>query len=149
MALKELKDGIVDYIQHKSALWRLLKVSRPDMFAVANKASYLDRKDEEIKVTWKKYESEFASRFPLAHLVYGIFKEQFMNSPVEGVNYLSKYFMFKQNKKIEEEKLLNPLSAKTKISEVSCPDFLLPWIFMNFVSMLLISKNSLKNILCL
>ena len=104
---QDLKDGIVDYIQHKSALWRLLKVSRPDMFAVANKASYLDRKDEEIKVTWKKYESEFASRFPLAHLVYGIFKEQFMNSPVEGVNYLSKYFMFKQNKKIEEEKLLN------------------------------------------
>ena len=104
---QDLKEGIVDYIQHKSMLWRLLKVSRPDMYAVANKASYLDRKDEEIKGTWKRYESEFASRFPLAHLVYGIFKEQFMNSPVEGVNYLSKYFLFKQNKRIEEEKLLN------------------------------------------
>ena len=110
---ESIKKDIADYIQHKSLFWRFLKDPKPDMLSITEKARYLDHKNEMIKRAWMKYESAFVSGFPLAYLVYGIFKQQFGNSPIEGENYLSKYFQFKQNKKIEDEKLFNQNDGTT------------------------------------
>jgi len=106
-AYLQMKKKLHEYFQYKIQFWWMLKVDKPDVLSVMRNAEYLDKRDEVIQTTWKRYEEDFAFKVPLAFLVYGISKVNFMNSPVEGHQLINRYFLYKQNNRIEEDKHLN------------------------------------------
>jgi len=106
-AYLQMKRKLHEYFQYKIQFWWMLKTDKPDVLSLMRNAEYLDKREEVIQTTWKKYESDFAFKIPIAYLIYGISKVNFMNSPVEGHQLINRYFLYKQNKRIEEDKLLN------------------------------------------